>query len=284
MNTVIVTGLSGSGKSEAMNIFEDIGYYCIDNMPPLLMGKFKELSRNSFEQEKTALGVDIRGYRFFEDFRAMEQFLSEEKENIKILFLEAREDILVRRYKMSRRSHPLSANQTMLEAIRQEREILLPLRERADYIIDTSDTDIHILREKILEFCRDKGEKKAFHLIINSFGFKHGIPIDADLVFDVRFLPNPYYVPRLKERTGNEKEVQDYVMNSKVSIEFVQRLKDMMDFLIPNYMKEGKTQLVVSIGCTGGRHRSVTVANKLYEYLDKSGYRASIHHRDASKH
>ncbi|MDO4792536.1 MAG: RNase adapter RapZ [Filifactor alocis] len=284
MNTVIVTGLSGSGKSEAMNIFEDIGYYCIDNMPPLLIQKFRELSRNSFEQEKTALGVDIRGYRFFEDFRAMEQFLSEEKGDIKILFLEAREDILVRRYKMSRRSHPLSANQTMLEAIRQEREILLPLREKADYIIDTSDTDIHTLREKILEFCRDKDEKKPFHLIINSFGFKHGIPIDADLVFDVRFLPNPYYVAHLRERTGNEKEVQDYVMNSEVSEEFVERLKDMMDFLIPNYMKEGKTQLVVSIGCTGGRHRSVTVANKLYEYLDTSGYKASIHHRDAAKH
>lgn len=284
MNTIIVTGLSGSGKSEAMNIFEDMGYYCIDNMPPILISKFKELRRHTLEEkENLALGIDIRGYKFFEDFEAIEELLRSDEGEVKILFLEAKDEILVRRYKMSRRSHPLSSNQTVLEAIQQEKELLLPLRKKADHIIDTSETDIHTLKEKLSKFFRVGEEKKSIHLIINSFGFKHGIPIDSDLVFDVRFLPNPYYIPELKEKTGDEKDVQDYVMNSKTSEEFLRRLQEMMDFLIPNYMQEGKTQLVVAIGCTGGKHRSVTIANKLYEYLQGREYKVSIHHRDSKR-
>lgn len=284
MNTIIVTGLSGSGKSEAMNIFEDMGYYCIDNMPPILISKFKELRRHTLEEkENLALGIDIRGYKFFEDFEAIEELLRSDEGEVKILFLEAKDEILVRRYKMSRRSHPLSSNQTVLEAIQQEKELLLPLRKKADHIIDTSETDIHTLKEKLSKFFRVGEEKKSIHLIINSFGFKHGIPIDSDLVFDVRFLPNPYYIPELKEKTGDEKDVQDYVMNSKTSEEFLRRLQEMMDFLIPNYMQEGKTQLVVAIGCTGGKHRSVTIVNKLYEYLQGREYKVSIHHRDSKR-
>lgn len=263
MNTIIVTGLSGSGKSEAMNIFEDMGYYCIDNMPPILISKFKELRRQtSEEKESLALGIDIRSYRFLEDVQAIEELLRSDEGEVKILFLEAKDEILVRRYKMSRRSHPLSANRTVLEAIQEEKQLLLPLRKKADYIIDTSESDTHMLKQKISNLFQSEDKKRNMHLIVNSFGFKHGIPIDADLVFDVRFLPNPYYIPELKQKTGNEKEVQDYVMASPVSEEFLTRLKDMMTFLIPNYIQEGKTQLVVAIGCTGGKHRSVTIANK----------------------
>lgn len=284
MNTIIVTGLSGSGKSEAMNIFEDMGYYCIDNMPPILISKFKELRRQtSEEKESLALGIDIRSYRFLEDVQAIEELLHSDKGEVKILFLEAKDEILVRRYKMSRRSHPLSANRTVLEAIQEEKQLLLPLRKKADYIIDTSESDTHMLKQKISNLFQSEDKKRNMHLIVNSFGFKHGIPIDADLVFDVRFLPNPYYIPELKQKTGNEKEVQDYVMASPVSEEFLMRLKDMMTFLIPNYIQEGKTQLVVAIGCTGGKHRSVTIANKLYEHLQGQDYKVSIHHRDSHR-
>ncbi len=281
MKTIIVTGLSGSGKSEAMNIFEDMGYYCIDNMPPALIPKFKELSKSFGDLEKVALGIDIRGSKFVEDFHAIERILEEGKQEFEILFLEAREEILVRRYKMSRRSHQLAPNQNILEAIKAEKEKLKPLRETADHIIDTSDTDTRRLRELIIKLYQNTEEKKQIHLIVNSFGFKHGIPIDSDLVFDVRFLPNPYYIPELKEKTGNEKEVQEYVMSARESHEFMQHLTSMTDFLIPNYIKEGKTQLMIAIGCTGGKHRSVTIANKLYEHLEKNGYNVYKNHRDA---
>ena len=285
MKTIIVTGLSGSGKSEAMNIFEDMGYYCIDNMPPSLIMKFRELGNQNLDYiEKVAFGIDIRGYRFFEDFHAIEQLLeSAQHDDIDILFLEAKEEVLVRRYKMSRRSHPLARSQNILEGIREEKKKMKPLRQRADHIIDTGSITTRQLKEKLIQLYQNTEEKQKINLIVNSFGFKHGIPIDSDLVFDVRFLPNPYYVESLKTKTGNEPEVQEYVMNSEESHQFMVYLKQMIDFLIPNYIKEGKTQLLISIGCTGGKHRSVTVANKLYEYLEQKGYRVFRHHRDADK-
>lgn len=281
MKIVIITGLSGSGKSEAMNVMEDIGYYCIDNLPPEIIPKLVTLGHDSKGQlDKIALGIDIRGYQFLKEINNAISFIQENKFEYDIIFLESNNDVLVKRYKMSRRKHPLSNGDDIVEGINREKEMLKPIREKAKYVINTSNFLPIDLRREIISIFNENIKTKGFFITIMSFGFKYGIPIDSDLVYDVRFMPNPYYVEELKEKTGNDRKVQEYVMNDKDSVIFFEKLKDMISFLLPMYIKEGKNQLVISIGCTGGKHRSVTISNKLYDYLKEQDYNVYIKHRD----
>lgn len=282
MKVVIVTGLSGAGKSSAMKSMEDVGYYCVDNLPPVLVGKFIEICKYSVEDmDKIALGIDIRGGAFFEEYGETYDQLIKGGHDIKILYVEASDSALVKRYKELRRPHPLSGDNTLIESIQMERVMLQKLRDHADVIIDTSDLGINAFRNQVRETFLEKSSQPHITIICNSFGFKKGIAIDSDLVFDVRFLPNPFYISELREKTGRDKEVQDYVMNFDESQEFLSKVKDMVTYLIPFYIKEGKTELVISFGCTGGRHRSVTMANKLGEYLKASNYRVYVRSRDS---
>lgn len=280
MKFVIITGLSGAGKSQAMKCMEDIGFYCVDNLPPVLIPKFAELCfSNRGEIQKIALVIDIRGRRFFDDlFESLDE-LTDQGYKYEILFLDASDQTLIKRFKETRRVHPLSTEGRIIDGINAERERLKQLKEKADKIIDSSSMTPGQLKEEIKK-AYIEGSNKNIMISILSFGFKKGIPLDADLVFDVRFLPNPHYIPELKEFTGNDKCVSEYVMKWPESIEFVKKLNDLIDFLIPYYEREGKFQLVIGIGCTGGKHRSVTVANILYDYLKDRGQRVKINHRD----
>lgn len=284
MRLVIVTGMSGAGKNTALKFFEDNGYYCVDNMPIPLIDTFAELTtKQTSEIHKVALGIDIRSGDL-ENIEDVLESLKRRKISYEILFLEASDETLIKRYKETRRSHPMNENKSILHGIHVERDEFSYLKRNANYIIDTSNL---LVRELIMEldniFVQNKDYKNLFVTIL-SFGFKHGIPADCDLVFDVRFLPNPYYEPDLKEKTGNDKEVRDFVLNSPVTTEFLSKLIEMMKFLIPNYIKEGKNQLVIGIGCTGGHHRSVTVARKLYEALsDDDEYGLKLSHRDINR-
>lgn len=285
MKFVIVTGLSGSGKSEAMRALEDMGYYCVDNLPPALIFDFAKLffSNTSDEMSKVALGIDIRGREFFKDFDSALESLSQANYRYDMIYLDCNENVLVKRYKMTRRNHPLAVNSQIIDGIKKEKVIMEPLKKYSKMIIDTSNMKPKDLKAEIASIY-DEGdglESPNITISVVSFGFKYGIPIDADLVFDVRFLPNPYYDEELRPKTGDYQEVRDFVMNSSVSREFVKKLFDMYDFLIPNYIEEGKQHLVIAIGCTGGRHRSVTIANMTYDYLNKSGYRVVKKHRDS---
>jgi len=278
---IIITGLSGAGKSEAMRGLEDSGYYCIDNIPPALIVKFAQLCSNSNESmKKVALGVDIRGRQFFRNVYTSLDEMKKLGYEYEIVFLDCEDEVLVKRYKMTRRNHPLSFDTNILEGIVRERELLKELKIRANVVIDTSNLKPKDLRKQIRDIYIGESEGSNLVISVTSFGYKHGIPLDADLVFDVRFLPNPYYIEELKEKTGDEEEVQSYVMNSSVSWEFLGRLKDFIDFLVPNYMEEGKHHLVIAIGCTGGKHRSVTFTNMVYDHLLEGGYRAIKKHRD----
>lgn len=285
MRFVIVTGMSGSGKRTAMKMLEDIGFYCVDNLPVALIEKFVELiTTPTSEVSKVALGLDVRADQSFGGVRSILEQLKSNGYLFEILFLEAGDDVLLKRYKETRRLHPLSPEGRVQEGIRREREILKEIREKADYIIDTSQLLTRELKEEIDDiFVRNK-EYNSLIVTILSFGFKKGIPADADLVFDVRFLPNPFYIDELKYKTGNDREVQDYVMAFDEAGLFLQKLTDMLDFLIPNYVKEGKHQLVIGIGCTGGKHRSVTLANALYAKMKDHGtYGVKLYHRDIEK-
>lgn len=285
MRFVIVTGMSGSGKRTAMKMLEDVGFYCVDNLPVALIEKFVELiTTPTSEVNKVALGLDVRADQSFGGVRSILEQLKSNGYLFEILFLEAGDDVLLKRYKETRRLHPLSPEGRVQEGIQRERRILKEIREEADYIIDTSHLLTRELKEEIDDiFVRNK-EYNSLIVTILSFGFKKGIPADADLVFDVRFLPNPFYIDELKHKTGNDKEVQDYVMAFAEAGTFLQKLTDMMDFLIPNYVKEGKHQLVIGIGCTGGKHRSVTLANALYAGMkDRGTYGVKLYHRDIDK-
>lgn len=285
MRFVIVTGMSGSGKRTAMKMLEDVGFYCVDNLPVALIEKFVELiTTPTTEVSKVALGLDVRADQSFDGVHSILEQLKENGYLFEILFLEAGDDVLLKRYKETRRLHPLSPEGRVQEGIQREREILKEIREKADYVIDTSQLLTRELKEEIDDiFVRNK-EYNSLIVSILSFGFKKGIPADADLVFDVRFLPNPFYVDELKHKTGNDSEVQDYVMAFPEAGAFLQKLTDMLDFLIPNYVKEGKHQLVIGIGCTGGKHRSVTLANALYAGMkDRGTYGVKLYHRDIEK-
>ena len=285
MRFVIVTGMSGAGKSSALKMLEDFGYFCVDNLPIPLLNKFAELAwSQKSEISKVALGVDIRSGQSFNELEGELEKLPARGIECEILFLDASDTTLVKRYKETRRTHPLAKNGRVDQGIEMERRRLFYLKKSADYIIDTSQMltrDLHQELEKI--FVENKDFKNLMITIL-SFGFKYGIPADADLVFDVRFLPNPYYIDELKRKTGNEKEVQDYVMGFEISHIFLEKLKDMLRFLIPNYVLEGKNQLVIAIGCTGGKHRSVTLANQLYEsFQNQTEYGLRIEHRDVQR-
>lgn len=284
MEFVIVTGLSGAGKSQAMKIMEDLGYYCMDNLPPSLIPKFIDLYIQSKDRiKKVALVVDIRGGSFFNDlFKNLDE-LKVEGYKFKILFLDCDDNVLVKRYKELRRPHPLNPQGSIIEGIIKEREMLEEVKQKSDYIINTSNFTTGMLKENIKNEFLEGKKVDNFIVSISSFGYKHGILIDADLVFDVRFLPNPHYVEELRPMTGNDKPVKDYVMKWDETKTFVDKLTDMIDFLIPLYIKEGKNQLMIGIGCTGGKHRSVTIANYLYDYLMNNGHKVSINHRDSYK-
>lgn len=286
MGLVIVTGISGAGKVTALKIFEDNGYYCVDNLPIDLIESFADiLFGQTNEKNKVAIGVDIRSGKNLEKMSEVLKNMKAKEQNYEILFLDCNNNTLIKRFKETRRSHPMGDRDSVENEINEERAKLEFLREQADYIIDTSNLLVKELRgeiEKIFVLNRDY---RNLFVTIMSFGFKHGVPADCDLVFDVRFLPNPYYVPELKHKTGNQKEVQDYVLNSPVSHEFLNKLVDMIKFLIPNYIEEGKNQLVIGIGCTGGHHRSVTIANELYNQLNSSdaSYGIRLSHRDIDR-
>ncbi|HAH78325.1 MAG TPA: RNase adapter RapZ [Ruminococcaceae bacterium] len=285
MEFLIVTGLSGAGKTRANNALEDIGFFCADNIPPKLITTFYELSQQAKGAlSRVAVVTDIRGGDMFSSLiQTLDQMTAEHKE-YKILFLDANDYVLINRFKETRRKHPLADNclGSLEQAVKLERNVLRPVRERADYIIDTSYLSPAQLKERISSlFLGDASDALMIHCL--SFGFKFGLPTEADLVFDVRCLPNPFYVESLKHLTGLDRPVREYVMKSDETRGFVKRLFDLIDYMIPLYCNEGKSQLVIAIGCTGGHHRSVTLAQVLYEHLLAQNLRASVNHRDIQK-
>ncbi|HHZ12765.1 MAG: RNase adapter RapZ [Caldicoprobacterales bacterium] len=283
MRFLILTGLSGAGKTMAIRYLEDMGFFCVDNLPPKLILRFVELCQGSEGQiDKVAIVVDIRGRGFFDDLLDCLSEMKEAGHRYEILFLEASDDVLIKRYKESRRAHPLVREGRIISGIRKERELLGRIKEISDHIIDTSNLYPKQLKETLVELFHDQQDNEGLLISIISFGFKHGILLDADLVFDVRFLPNPFYVDELKIHTGQKPEVRDYVFKFPETREFMDKTMDMLEFLIPHYIKEGKYQLVVGIGCTGGMHRSVAIGDALYEELQEKGYRVSVEHRDIS--
>lgn len=282
MEFVIITGLSGAGKSQAMKAMEDINYYCMDNLPPQLLPGFAELCYESKRNiKKVAVVVDIRGGKFFDALFNSLGRLEEKGLKYRILFLDAQDNVLIKRYKELRRPHPLSPNGRLIDGITEERGLLEEVKGKSDYIIDTSNLTIGMLKEEIRKIFIEGKESKKLTISIVSFGFKYGILLDGDLIFDVRFLPNPYYIEELKDYTGNDENVMNYVLKWEQTSIFINKVIDMLNFLIPYYIKEGKTQLVIGIGCTGGKHRSVAIANVLYKKLIEEGNRVILNHRES---
>ncbi|QGU00362.1 RNase adapter protein RapZ [Candidatus Syntrophocurvum alkaliphilum] len=282
---LIITGLSGAGKTQVVNYLEDWGYFCVDNLPPTLLTKFTELSMQSEGKiNKVALVMDVRGGEFFHDlFNALIEL---KQNNIKyeILFLEASNEVLIRRFKETRRRHPLAPEGRLLEAIQNERSMLEELRGKANVIIDTSNISPRDLKEKLLTLYSSDENSGGFSISLISFGYKAGIPLDTDLIMDVRFIPNPYYDPVMKNMTGQDTEVIDYVLESSITKSFIRRFLNLLKFLIPNYITEGKTNLSIAIGCTGGQHRSVAITDYIGKQLNRLGYNVTVKHRDVSKY
>ncbi len=285
MKFIILTGMSGAGKSTALKMMEDIGYFCVDNLPIALIEKFSELADlQDAELQKVAVGVDIRSGQSLDELQNVLDRLKQKGERFDILYLDSADEVLVKRYKETRRTHPLAGSERVDKGIQQERKRLEFLRKQASYIVDTSNMLTRELKAELEKIFVNNQDYKNLFVTIVSFGFKYGIPTDCDLVFDVRFLPNPYYVEGLRAKTGNDREIKEYVMQFPEAWQFLRKLEDMVKFLIPNYIVEGKTQLVIGIGCTGGKHRSVTLAGVLYERLsDREGYGIKIEHRDIEK-
>ncbi len=286
MRCVIVTGMSGAGKSTALKMLEDVGYFCVDNLPVPLIPKMADLLRvPGSELNKAALGVDIRSGQSLTEMARVLKELDKAGMKYEILFLESSDPVLIKRYKETRRFHPLAGNDGRVDqGIGKEREKIRFLKEKADYLIDTSHMLTRELKRELNKIFVENKEYKNLYISVLSFGFKYGIPPDSDLVFDVRFLPNPYYIEDLRPQSGNDREVREYVMNNEKAAKFLAKMTDLMEFLIPNYVQEGKTQLVIAIGCTGGKHRSVTLANELFEALSKNeNYGIRVEHRDIGK-
>ena len=284
LHVLIITGLSGAGKTQTINCLEDMDYYCVDNMPPALLRKFIELSLQSEGKiDKVALVIDVRGGDFFHNLSQSLFELEETHLPYEILFLEASDEVLVRRFKESRRRHPLAPGGRLLDAIKMERNILEELRGRANVIVDTSDTSPRQLKEKLTELYSER-LTGSFSINVVSFGYKMGIPVDGDIMMDVRFLPNPFYDPVMTKQTGEDDEVIRYVMGSEITKSFAKRFLNLLKFLIPHYIHEGKTNLAISIGCTGGQHRSVVLANYIGQQLTKQGYNVIVRHRDIAKY
>ena len=286
MKIIIVTGMSVAGKSTALNVLEDEGYYCVDNMPISLMPKFAELA-DGHNQDKgynnIALGIDIRSGHSLAELDSVLDYMKEKKYEYTIVFLESSDEVLIKRYKETRRAHPLAKDGRVDKAIMLEREQLKFLKQRADVIIDTSQLLTREFKEELEKIVLGRKEFNNLMVTVLSFGFKYGIPSDADIVFDVRFLPNPYYVEELRPLTGNDKKIQDYVMKAPEAEEFLERVDGLIQFLLPNYVKEGKSSLVIAVGCTGGKHRSVTLANAIAKRLSKTPYGCKVEHRDIEK-
>lgn len=284
MRFVIITGISGAGKNSVLKMLEDAQYFCVDNLPIALIPKMAQLMMKEAKNiQKVALGVDVRSGEDLPELPAILKELDTNKFEYEILFLECATDVLIKRYKETRHTHPLAGSGRVEEAIEEERRRTSFLKERADYIIDTTHLLVRELKTEIDRIFVNNREFNNFYLTILSFGFKYGIPVDADLVFDVRFLPNPYYIPQLRPKSGNDQEVYAYVMASKEAQIFLEKLTDMLQFLIPNYIVEGKNQLVVAVGCTGGKHRSVTLANALTKQLADNNFGVKVEHRDVEK-
>lgn len=284
MKMVIVTGMSGAGKSTALNVLEDEGYYCVDNMPISLVLKFAELAAGQDTgYSDIALGIDIRSGHALPEFDDILDELSARHYQYKILYLDSSDEVLVKRYKETRRMHPLAKDDRVDKGIERERKQLDFLKKRADYIIDTSQLLTREFKQELEKIFIEGSSYNNLFVTVLSFGFKYGIPADADLVFDVRFLPNPYYVSELKQMTGNDKAIQDYVMGFKAARDFLAKLDDLIKFLLPNYVQEGKNSLVIAIGCTGGKHRSVTLANAIADSLKRTEYGCKVEHRDIDK-
>ncbi|MGM0396863.1 MAG: RNase adapter RapZ [Bacillota bacterium] len=283
MDFVVITGMSGAGKSQAMNVMEDMGYYCMDNLPPALLSKFAELTYKSKKEiKKVAVVVDIRGGEFFESlFQGLDD-LVEFGVGYKILFLDSSNETLIKRYKELRRPHPLNPEGNLIDGIREERRVLHQVKSRADYIVDTSKFNLGMLKEELTKIFQEGEERGKLSISVTSFGFKHGILLDGDLIFDVRFIPNPYYIPELKDHSGMEMDVRDYVFKWSQTQIFISKTIEMLEFLIPYYVSEGKTRLVIGIGCTGGKHRSVAIAEEIGNILEKNGHRVLVDHRDLS--
>ncbi len=282
MEVVIITGLSGAGKTKATDWFEDKGYYCIDNMPPALIGNFLQLAMSgSREVKKAAFVVDIRGGIFFDDLKAsVKELENDESIDFKILFIEASNEALVRRYSEARRNHPLAVGATTKEVIEKERKMLAELRQHADFVLDTTTLKISQMYSELDKLFTDGKREESFVVNIMSFGYKQGIPLEADWVIDVRFIPNPFYVATLKSLTGNNKKVANYVMKQPIAKEFLEGQSNLLKKLIPCYINEGKYSLTVAFGCTGGQHRSVAMANAMQEIFCQEGRRVTLEHRD----
>ncbi|MBO8159007.1 RNase adapter RapZ [Thermosyntropha sp.] len=277
---LIITGLSGAGKTQAVNCLEDAGYYCVDNLPPVLLRKFIELIMDSERKiDRIALVLDVRGGQFFDQVNQVIEELGRDNIRLEILFLEASDEVLVRRFKESRRRHPLAVRDRLLEAIERERQMLEELRGRANFIIDTSNLTPRELKDKIISLLGEN-KKSRFTVGVMSFGYKMGIPLDSDIVMDVRFLPNPFYDPVMRDMTGEDELVADFVLSSPVTKSFTRRFLNMLRFLIPYYIEEGKTNLEIALGCTGGQHRSVVLADYIGKQLRNMGYNVNIRHRD----
>ncbi len=284
MQYTIVTGMSGSGKTRVIRYLEDMGYFCIDNMPPVLIPKFSEmLSSVNGNFNNVALVIDIRVGDMINELLSQINDLKSKGYDCRLLYLNADDETLVKRYKELRRPHPIDNAGGLLASIQQEREMLSALYNAADYVIDTSRLNAQDLLRELKELYASKDAKQGLEINVMAFGFKYGMPLDADLVFDVRCFPNPFYIDELKHKTGNDKEVQDYVMSFKTAVEFMEKLQDMMAFMVPLYIEEGKVSLSIAIGCTGGKHRSVTMTNKLAEYLKTLDYSVNVTYRDIGR-
>jgi len=284
MKFVLITGMSGAGKSIAANFLEDLGYYCVDNLPSELLSKFAEICCQSDGKfEKVAYVVDARNPDISEDILPELDVFEKYGNQFELLFLDSDDETIIKRYKETRRTHPLAGEGRIIDGIEKERKILSNIKDRATHIIDTSNLLTRELKEIITDILSDEKKENTLSINVLSFGFKYGIPSDADLVFDVRFLPNPYYIDTLKNKTGLDKDVREYVNSFPQTKEFSKKLDEMITFLLPHFVEEGKTQLVIAIGCTGGKHRSVTLANHIYKTVINAGYKVKITHRDISK-
>ncbi|OFS28371.1 MULTISPECIES: RNase adapter RapZ [Abiotrophia] len=283
LELVIITGMSGAGKTVAVQSFEDLGYFCIDNMPPTLLPTFWELVKESGKISRIALVIDLRSRDFFNEVDSLIATLDNTQlVTTRIIFLDSSDSVLVSRYKETRRNHPLAPDGRVSEGIARERELLMDLRTRAQIIIDTSDISPRQLRERLIKDFATK-DYQTFHVEVMSFGFKYGVPIDADIIWDVRFLPNPHYIPELRPQTGMDAPVYDYVMKQPETQAFYSKLIDVIEFCLPGYKKEGKSSVTIAIGCTGGKHRSVAIAERIANHLKTDNYAVNISHRDYMK-
>lgn len=285
MEFIIVTGISGAGKSKAISVFEDIGYYCVDNIPPALIGTFAQLCESNDNLHKVAIVTDSRGGSFFNELSGVLDGLDKQKFKYKILYLDASSETLVNRFKETRRKHPLidETDGSINKAVENEKKLLEKIRERADYLIDTSHLSTSQLKQRIVSLFTDNPQD-TMNTICMSFGFKYGPVSEADLMFDVRCLKNPFYIESLRYKTGLDKEVKEYVLQKPTAKELLKKLTDLIDYLIPLYLNEGKSSLVIAVGCTGGKHRSVTFAEELHKHLVEKGYISTVNHRDIDKH